>query len=59
MMMFIGFGVFILYSFAFGDGVPAGLDDVRNFLLVGMTMFAPYVVNKFASVFDWMTPKKR
>jgi hypothetical protein len=59
MTMFIGFGVLILYSFGSGYGVPDGLDDVRNFLLAGMTMFAPYVVNKFASIFDWMTPKNR
>jgi hypothetical protein len=57
MLMFVGFGVFVLYSFAFGDGVPPGLDDVLKYILAGMTMFAPYVVNKFASVFDWITPK--
>jgi hypothetical protein len=56
--MFVGFGAFSLYYFAFGDGIPKGLDDVIKFLLAGMTMFAPYVVNKFASIFDWMTPKK-
>lgn len=57
MMMFLGFGVFILYSFATGGGMPAGLDQVYKFLFAGLTMFAPYLVNKFASVFDWMTPK--
>lgn len=58
MAMFLGFGVFVLYSFAMGGGVPAGLDQVYKFLFAGMTMFAPYLVNKFSSVFDWMTPKK-
>jgi hypothetical protein len=56
--MFIGFGAFSLYYFAFGDGVPNGLDDVIKFLLAAMTMFAPYIVNKFASIFDWMNPRK-
>jgi hypothetical protein len=58
LMMFMGFGVFVLYSFAMGGGVPSGLDQVYKFLLAGMTMFAPYIVNKFASVFDWIAPSK-
>jgi hypothetical protein len=58
MMMFIGFGVFILYWFALGYDVSNRLDGILKFLLAGMTMFAPYAVNKFSSLFDWMTPKK-
>jgi hypothetical protein len=58
LMMFMGFGVFVLYFFAMGSGIPPGLDQVSKFLLAGMTMFAPYIVNKFASVFDWVTPNK-
>jgi hypothetical protein len=56
--MFVGFGAFTLYRFAFGQDVSKGIDDVMKFLLGGMTMFAPYIINKFASIFDWMTPKK-
>jgi hypothetical protein len=58
MMIFMGFGVFVLYFFAMGEGVPPGLDQIYKFLLAGMTMFAPYVVNKFSSVFDWIKPSK-
>jgi hypothetical protein len=46
MMMFMGFGALVLYSFAMGRGVPPGLDQVYKFMFAGMTMFAPYVVNK-------------
>jgi hypothetical protein len=56
--MFVGFGAFALYHFAFDQDFSKGLDTVMKFLLGGMTMFAPYIVNKFASIFDWMTPKK-
>ena len=28
-----------------------------HFLMSGMTLFAPYVVNKFASMFESLTPK--
>jgi hypothetical protein len=58
LMMFMGFGVFVLYFFAMGGGVPPGLDQGYKFLLAGMTIFAPYIVNKFASVFDWIVPNK-
>jgi hypothetical protein len=52
----MGFGVFILSFFAMGLGVPPGLDQVSKFLLAGMTMFAPYIVNKFASMFNSVAP---
>lgn len=58
MMMFMGFGVFVLYYFAMGEGAPPGLDQVYKYLLAGMTMFAPYVINKFSSVFSWITPSR-
>jgi hypothetical protein len=57
MSLYLGFGVCVLYSFAAGRGVPSGLDEIYKFLFAGMTLFAPYIANKFASVFSWMTPK--
>jgi hypothetical protein len=51
-ILFIGFGTFVLYYFGTGQGVPKDLDKVVNFLLAGLTLFAPYVVNKFSSLFD-------
>ena len=56
--IFVGCGVFVLYFFAMGKGLPEGLDQVYKFMLAGMSMFAPYVVNKFSSLFEWITPSK-
>jgi len=52
MVLFIGFGTFVMFYFATGQGVPKDLDKVVNFLFAGLTLFAPYVVNKFSSLFD-------
>ena len=35
------------------------LDKVQGFLVSGLTLFAPYLVNKFASVFESLAPKNR
>lgn len=58
LLMFVGFGAFALYAFGQTGELPASMDKVQNFLFGGMTMFAPYVVNKFASVFQAFAPKK-
>ena len=52
MILFIGFGIFVMYYFATGQGVPRDLDKVVNFMIAGLTLFAPYVVNKFSALFD-------
>jgi hypothetical protein len=57
LLMFMGFGVFALYSFAFTGAMPAQIDKVIYFLLSGMTLFAPYVVNQFRSIFESLAPK--
>jgi hypothetical protein len=51
-LMFVGFGSFALYGFAVSGTLPASIDQVGKFLLAGMTLFAPYAVNKFAGVFE-------
>ena len=51
-LMFVGFGSFALYGFAVSGTLPASLDQVGKFLLAGMTLFAPYAVNKFANMFE-------
>lgn len=51
MFLYLGFGAFILWGFAKTGTIPAAASGVTNYLLGGMTLFAPYVVNKFASVF--------
>lgn len=58
LLMFVGFGAFSLYAFALTGTMSAQIDKVIYFLMSGMTLFAPYVVNKFASVFQAFAPKK-
>lgn len=50
LLLFMGFGVFILWNFAH-TGEIKGANDIQRYLLGGLTLFAPYVVNKFASIF--------
>ena len=57
-MMFLGFGTFALYGFAITGNIPASIDKVVNFLVAGLTLFAPYVVNKFSTMFKSLSPKK-
>jgi hypothetical protein len=52
LFLFIGFGALALFSLGRTGEVPPSLDRVVNFLVSGMTLFAPYVVNKFASLFQ-------
>ncbi|MGA1841054.1 MAG: hypothetical protein ACMUIU_10555 [bacterium] len=59
LLMFIGFGMFALYSFAVTGNMPASIDKVVHYLLAGLTLFAPYAVNKFSSVFEMLAPKKQ
>lgn len=54
MMLYIGVGLALLYSFANNSTVPADTSKITNFLFYGIIMFAPYLVNKFASIFEWM-----
>lgn len=56
LLMFIGFGAFSLYSFANTGKMPSSINEVIKFLLAGLTLFAPYVVNKFSSVFKSFIP---
>lgn len=58
LLMFIGFGMFSLYRFATSWSMPTAMDSVIKFLVAGLTLFAPYVVNKFSSMFESLTPKK-
>lgn len=55
-MMFIGFGAFSMYHFAMTKQMPP-INEVRNFLLTGLTLFAPYTVNKFSNIFESLSPK--
>jgi hypothetical protein len=58
LLMFLGFGSVALFSFASTGELPASMDRVVNYLLAGMTLFAPYVVNKFSGIFTSLSPKR-
>lgn len=57
-MMFLGFGTFALFEFAVTGNMPQSIDNVVNYLLAGLTLFAPYVANKFASMFASLAPRR-
>jgi hypothetical protein len=59
LFIFIGFGVFALYSFAFTGEMPDSTDKVIQFLAGGLTLFAPYLVNKFAGIFENFSSKAK
>lgn len=59
LLIFIGFGVFSLYSYAFTGEMPDSTDKVIQFLTGGLTLFAPYLVNKFAGIFKNVLPKQK
>jgi hypothetical protein len=52
LLLYCGFGATVLYYFATAQPLPQNTDEVRNFLFAGLTLFAPYIVSKFASVFS-------
>jgi hypothetical protein len=57
LLMFLAFGAFALYHFAMSGEMPESIGDVVTFLTAGMTLFAPYIVNKFSSLFTGLMPK--
>jgi hypothetical protein len=58
LMMYLGFGTFALYGFALTGGMPESIGAAIKFLTTGMTLFAPYLINKFAGVFDALSGRK-
>ena len=58
LFLFVGFGVFVLFSFGSTGAMPESTDRIVHFLLAGLTLFAPYLVNKFASVFQGLSGGK-
>lgn len=61
LMIYLGFGLVILAAFASTGALPTHdqFMDIVYLLFAGVTMFAPYIVNKFSSVFDWLKPAKQ
>lgn len=58
LFMYVGFGVFGLYGFGKNGRLPDEISAVVSYLVAGMTLFAPYVVNKFSSLFSGLTGGK-
>lgn len=58
LFLFLGFGIVALYDFATTGTLPSSTSSVKDYLLTGLTLFAPYAVNKFSSLFEGLAPKK-
>ena len=58
LFLFLSFGAFALFHFAKTGKMPDGIDKVVTFLTAGLTLFAPYVVNKFSKSFEMLSPKR-
>ena len=58
MFMFLAFGSFALFGFAKTGEMPKSIGSVVQFLLSGLTLFAPYAVNKFSKLFEGLSPGK-
>ena len=58
LLMFLGFGAFALYGFAMTGKMSDSTDKVVDFLMAGLTLFAPYFVNKFSSIFEKLKSRK-
>ena len=58
LFLFVGFGVFAMFSFGATGALPDSMNSLIKFLVSGMTLFAPYVVNKFSSLFSGLSGGK-
>jgi hypothetical protein len=58
LFLYVGFGVFALYSYARSGRVVEAMDRIIQYLVSGMTLFAPYIVNKFSTPFRGLSPRK-
>jgi hypothetical protein len=60
LLLYLGFGLEILLTSGNNEYLPNDdqMKRIAFLLFSGVTMFAPYLVNKFSSVFDWLKPVK-
>lgn len=52
LMLYLGFGLAYLDRFVMVGDAPQ-IDTITHFFYAGIVLFAPYIVNKFASVFSY------
>lgn len=57
LLIFFGFGLSAIFRFTDTGKMPEGIMDILKFLGGGMTLFAPYVINKFSGIFESFIPK--
>lgn len=50
LFLFVGFGIFSLYTYGLTCQMPASTVAVSTFLYSGLTLFAPYVANKVSGL---------
>jgi hypothetical protein len=55
---FLANGLILLWQSAHGVKIDDQWQGFANYLLYGIVMFAPYVVNKFASIFESFAPRR-
>lgn len=55
LMLYVGFGLACLHRFASGNEIP-DMTKGANFFYSGLVLFAPYLINKFSSVFSIFKP---
>ena len=56
--LFMACGVIMLWRIAMGGTVTDDAKAYSEFLFYGVVMFAPYMVNKFSSVFEKFGPQR-
>ena len=56
LLIYVGFGVFSLYTFGLTCQMPASTVAVSTFLYSGLTLFVPYVANKFSGLLQPSRP---
>jgi GH24 family phage-related lysozyme (muramidase) len=58
LFIYVGFGIFSLYTFGLTCQMPASAVAVTAFLYSGLTLFAPYVANKVSGLLQPLRPNQ-
>ena len=45
--LYVGAGLVVLYKFALDGSIPASTSNAMRFLMSGVVLFAPYLIDKF------------
>ena len=56
LLIYVGFGIFSLYTYGLTCQMPASAVAVSTFLYSGLTLFAPYVANKISGIWPSSRP---